>query len=78
MSDVSIQRLRGMLQDLKPVIQPDPYVSEGPGALGEILTCSADVEVSPGRALGVDAIRWSILSAAGIDGSLEESRLAGS
>ncbi|OQE18301.1 hypothetical protein PENSTE_c018G02908 [Penicillium steckii] len=77
-SDVSIQRLRGMLQDLKPVIQPDPYVSEGPGALGEILTCSADVEVSPGRALGVDAIRWSILSAAGIDGSLEESRLAGS
>lgn len=65
-----------MLKDMKPVIQPDPYTSGGPGALGEILTCSADVSVGPGQALGVDAIRWSILSAAGIDGSLEGGRLA--
>ncbi|KAJ5976266.1 GTP-binding protein EngB, partial [Penicillium waksmanii] len=75
-SDVGIQRLQGMLKDMKPVIQPDPYTSGGPGALGEILTCSADVSVGPGQALGVNAIRWSILSAAGIDGSLEGGRLA--
>lgn len=75
-SDVGIQRLQSMLKDMKPVIQPDPYTSGGPGALGEILTCSADVSVGPGQALGVDAIRWSILSAAGIDGSLEGGRLA--
>ncbi|KAJ5391224.1 GTP-binding protein EngB [Penicillium cosmopolitanum] len=75
-SDVGIQRLQCMLKDMKPVIQPDPYTSGGPGALGEILTCSADVSVGPGQALGVDAIRWSILSAAGIDGSLEGGRLA--
>lgn len=75
-SDVSIQRMQCMLRDLKPVIQPDPQVSEGPGALGEILTCSAEVSFGSGRVLGVDAIRWSILSAAGIDGSLEGGRLA--
>ncbi|KAJ5082941.1 GTP-binding protein EngB [Penicillium argentinense] len=75
-SAVNIQRLQDMLRDLKPVIQPDPGVSEGPGALGEILTCSAEVPISPGRVLGVDAIRWAILSAAGIDGSLEGGRQA--
>lgn len=52
-------------------MQPDQSISNGPGALGEILTCSADTNVGPGRVLGVDAVRWAILSAAGIDGSLE-------
>ena len=70
-SAVSVQRLQTMLRDLRPVIQPDPRLSEGPGALGEILTCSAEVPIGPGRVLGGDAVRWAILSAAGIDGSLE-------
>lgn len=65
-----------MLQDMRPIVQPDPRISEGPGALGEILTCSAETTVGPGRMLGIDAVRWAILAAAGIDGSLEGGRLA--
>ncbi|OGE55530.1 hypothetical protein PENARI_c004G08255 [Penicillium arizonense] len=75
-SPYNLERLQLLLQGVKPIIQPDPRVSEGPGALGEILTCSAEAQIGPGRALGIDAIRWSILSAAGIDGSLEGSRPA--
>ncbi|KAJ5174323.1 GTP-binding protein EngB [Penicillium canariense] len=70
-SAIGIQRLHDLLHKLKPKVQPDPSASEGPGALGEILTCSADTPIGPGRVLGVDAVRWAILSAAGIDGSLE-------
>lgn len=65
-----------MLQDLRPVVQPDPRVSEGPGALGELITCSAETPIGSGRVLGIDAVRWAILSAAGIDGSLEGGYLA--
>ncbi|KAJ5482967.1 GTP-binding protein EngB [Penicillium diatomitis] len=70
-STVGIQRLQDALRKLQTQVQPDPSESDGPGALGEILTCSADTPVGPGRVLGVDAVRWAILSAAGIDGSLE-------
>lgn len=70
-SAAGVQKLQLMLQKLKPDIQPDPRVSEGPGALGEILTCSSDTLISPGRALGIASIRWAILAAAGIDGSLQ-------
>lgn len=70
-SAIGIQRLQDLLHKLKPKVQPDPSVSDGPGALGEILTCSADTPIGPGRVLGIDAVRWAILSAAGIDGSLE-------
>lgn len=72
----NIQRLQLLLQGIKPIVQPDPRASEGPGSLGEILTCSAEAKIGPGRALGIDAVRWSILSAAGIDGSLEGGHLA--
>ncbi|KAJ5086964.1 GTP-binding protein EngB [Penicillium alfredii] len=75
-SACSIQQLQSMLQDLKPTIQPNRRVSEGPGALGEILTCGAETLIGPGQALGVSAVRWSILSAAGLDGSLEQANIA--
>ncbi|KAJ6016022.1 GTP-binding protein EngB [Penicillium herquei] len=75
-SDASVQRLHKMLHDLKTVIQPDPSISEGPGALGELVTCSADVPIGDGQFLGMNAIRWAILSAAGIDGSLQDGKLA--
>lgn len=65
-----------MLEDLRPVVQPDPRVSEGPGALGELITCGAETPIGPGRVLGVNAVRWAILAAAGIDGSLEGGNLA--
>jgi GTP-binding protein len=70
-SAIGIQRLQDLLRRLQPQVQPDPSISNGPGALGEILTCSADTPIGPGRVLGIDAVRWAILSAAGIDGSLE-------
>jgi GTP-binding protein len=65
-STAGIERLQSMLRDLKPVVQPDLSVSEGPGALGEIITAGAETLTSTGQALGVDAVRWAILSAAGI------------
>ncbi|KAL3475473.1 P-loop containing nucleoside triphosphate hydrolase protein [Aspergillus californicus] len=64
--------LQTKLQQLKPIVQPDGR-TEGPGALGEILTCSAEASLGEGRFLGISAIRWAILSAAGLDGTLEAS-----
>ncbi|KAJ5934991.1 GTP-binding protein EngB [Penicillium verhagenii] len=75
-SAVSVQRLQTMLQDLRPKVQPDIRISEGPGALGELVTCSADVSIGGGQFLGVNAVRWAILSAAGIDGSLQAAQQA--
>ncbi|KAL2009746.1 hypothetical protein VTN00DRAFT_5553 [Thermoascus crustaceus] len=66
----NIAKLKKFLQDLKPVIQPDGRL-EGPGALGEILTASAETSLGNGRYLGVSAVRWAILSAAGFDGYVE-------
>ncbi|THC98842.1 hypothetical protein EYZ11_001689 [Aspergillus tanneri] len=66
----NVASLQNMLQGLRPVIQPDGHV-EGPGALGEILTCSAETMMGRGRALGVSALRWAILSAAGFDANVE-------
>ena len=70
-SAVSVQRLQKMLEEMRPQVQPDVRVSEGPGALGELVTCSADISIGGGHFLGVNAVRWAILSAAGIDGSLQ-------
>lgn len=59
------------MRELRPVVQPDPSVAEGPVALGEILAVSAETQIGKGRgALGVDAIRWAILSAAGLGDTL--------
>ncbi|KAL1964041.1 hypothetical protein VTN77DRAFT_7587 [Rasamsonia byssochlamydoides] len=67
-----IQELRAILHGLRPQVQPKGRL-EGPGALGEILTCSAETRVDKGKTtpLGVSAIRWSILTAAGFGGSVE-------
>ncbi|KAL4965025.1 translation initiation/elongation factor MRX8 [Aspergillus stella-maris] len=62
--------LRSILEELRPVIQPIGR-NEGPGALGEILTCSADTSLGNGEFLGVAAVRWAIASAAGLDGAVE-------
>ncbi|GCB23071.1 probable GTP-binding protein EngB [Aspergillus awamori] len=58
------------IQELRPIIQPVGR-DEGPGALGEILTCSSKVLRTPGNYLGISPIRWAILSAAGYDGTME-------
>ncbi|KAI9777972.1 MAG: GTP-binding protein [Candelina submexicana] len=56
---------RKMLKDMKPIVQPRS--NEGPGALGEILTCSAEKSVERGKKLGIDSVRWAVLSAAGLE-----------
>ncbi|KAL4867757.1 hypothetical protein BDV12DRAFT_186442 [Aspergillus spectabilis] len=62
--------LQAKLKALRPKIQPDGR-TEGPGALGELLTCSAEASLGDGRFLGISAVRWAIVSAAGLDGTVE-------
>jgi len=73
-SVASLTALQDRLQSLRSVVQPDGRF-EGPGALGEILTCSTEprMRVAPGQGqfLGISALRWAILSAAGYGGSVE-------
>ncbi len=69
----SVEKLAGLratLERLRPVVQPDGR-NEGPGALGELLTCSAETPLGPGKFLGISSVRWAILSAAGLDGTVE-------
>lgn len=77
-STAGIASLQKMLHGLRPVVQPVGPDVEGPGALGEILTCSAETTMGPGlsHALGVSALRWAILSAAGLDGKVEAAPVA--
>ncbi|KAL4994985.1 P-loop containing nucleoside triphosphate hydrolase protein [Aspergillus recurvatus] len=72
-SAAKLAALRATLEKLRPVVQPDPSIAriEGPGALGELLTCSADTPIGEGQFLGVSAVRWAIVSAAGLDGTVE-------
>lgn len=69
----NIAKLQKTLHDLKPLVQPDGRL-QGPGALGEIVTCSGETSVGPGQKLGVNALRWAIISAAGLDGNVEARR----
>ncbi|PLB50163.1 hypothetical protein P170DRAFT_508380 [Aspergillus steynii IBT 23096] len=69
-STAGLAALQEMLRGLRTVVQPVGG-AEGPGALGEILTCSAEATMGQGQALGVSALRWAILSAAGLDGKVE-------
>ncbi|KAL5337910.1 P-loop containing nucleoside triphosphate hydrolase protein [Aspergillus crustosus] len=69
-SAASLAALQKKLKYLRPKIQPDGR-TEGPGALGELLTCSAETSIGDQRFLGIGAIRWAILSAAGLDGGVE-------
>ncbi|KAJ9212879.1 hypothetical protein DTO166G4_5536 [Paecilomyces variotii] len=69
----NIMKLQETLHNLRPLVQPDGRL-EGPGALGEIVTCSGETSIGPGQKLGVNALRWAILSAAGFDGNVEARR----
>ncbi|KAL1975010.1 hypothetical protein VTN31DRAFT_5214 [Thermomyces dupontii] len=63
--------LQTRLHALRAEVQPN----YGPGALGEILACSAETVVDrkskKKTPLGISAIRWAILTATGFDGSLD-------
>ncbi len=56
--DEIIEKARGIVQ---------PEARDGPPALGEILTCSAERSVERGKKLGISGIRWAILSATGLE-----------
>ena len=57
--------LRNTFEKIRDIIQP--LSRDGPPALGEILTCSAEKSLERGRKLGVSGIRWAILSAVGLE-----------
>lgn len=54
----TVEKARGMVQ---------PEIRDGPPALGEILTCSAEKSVGQGKKLGISSIRWAVLSATGLE-----------
>lgn len=63
-----IPKLKRMLGELRPIIQP----GDGhPGALGEIVTCSSDARLGKRYFVGINTVRWAILSAAGFDGTMK-------
>ncbi|PYH46881.1 translation initiation/elongation factor MRX8 [Aspergillus saccharolyticus JOP 1030-1] len=45
--------------------------SHGPPPLGETLTCCAAVQRAPGDYIGISAIRWAIIKAAGYDANVD-------
>ena len=57
------RKLDQLCQDLRCKIQPGN--GDGPEALGEILTCSAEANLQ-GKKLGVNNIRWAMLAATGL------------
>ena len=50
-------------QDLRCEIQPGK--GDGPEALGEIVTCSAEANLE-GKKLGINNVRWAVLAATGL------------
>ncbi|PYI11596.1 hypothetical protein BO78DRAFT_97633 [Aspergillus sclerotiicarbonarius CBS 121057] len=69
-TDENILAVHKSLEKLRPIVQPTGR-TEGPPALGELLTSSSLAYRSPRDYVGVGAIRWAILSAAGYDGTVE-------
>jgi len=62
-----LNNLKKIMEDMKPIIQPIGP-NEGPGSLGEILSCTtvAKQTLPTGNCLGISSIRWSILQATGL------------
>ncbi|MCJ1414191.1 GTP-binding protein [Xylographa parallela] len=62
--------LQRIVEKIRKQIQPK---NDGPPALGEILTCSADnqrwkaLSSEPKGRLGISALRWAVLAATGLD-----------
>ena len=58
--------MRKVCEDVRKKVQP--MERRGPEALGEILACSAEKGVEPGKRLGVDELRWAVMAACGLTG----------
>jgi GTP-binding protein len=66
------QRLHNKLQSLQQMMHTirqrlDSEASDGRQGIGDILCCSAEKSLTRHRKLGVDEIRWSVLSACGME-----------
>ena len=59
----SFPQLEEICGQLRSKIQPG--VGDGPEALGEIVTCSAETNLN-GKKLGIDNVRWAVLAATGL------------
>lgn len=59
----NIAELRRICEQMRAKIQPSK--SDGPEALGEIISCSADKRLDKEKKLGLDQVRWAVLAAAG-------------
>ena len=58
-------QLHAIVTDIRQKIQPG--LGDGPEALGEIVTCSAEKTLA-GTKLGVNNVRYAILAATGLEG----------
>jgi hypothetical protein len=77
-SGTRLANLQKFLAEIRSIIQPDPSQGEGPGALGEILSCCATRKVNAAvekSYLGINAVRWSIMKATGFDGTIQPVEL---
>ncbi|KAI4135999.1 MAG: hypothetical protein LQ347_000176 [Umbilicaria vellea] len=64
--------LKKIVEHVREKVQPT--IHDGPGALGEILACSAEKSLEHGKKIGINSIRWAILAATGL-GSLRKNRV---
>lgn len=59
------RKLDEIYKNIRAKIQPGR--SDGPEALGEIISCSAEKSLGRGRRPGINQIRWAILAATGLN-----------
>lgn len=61
---INLAKLRRICEEVRTIIQPGRF--DGPEALGEIISCSADKRLDKERKFGLDQVRWAVLEAAGL------------
>ena len=66
-----VATLKKTFEEIRGKIQPE--IEDGPAALGEILTCSAEKSLGSREKLGINRIRWAVLAATGL--GLQERNL---
>lgn len=71
---VSVANIREKIQQTEPVLariieglraKIQPGLRDGPEALGEVISCSAETVYRQGK-FGIDDVRWATLAAAGL------------
>lgn len=60
----NIGSLRQIHEEIRTKIQPGNH--DGPEALGEIISFSAQKSLEKGKRLGINQIRWAVLAATGL------------